>query len=106
MFPHDVGATVTQVLVTVFDEAGRLDSARIAGELRRAGTKTEVWYDLDGLGKQLKYAAAKGIPFALIIGPDEMAAHEVTLRDLATGEQIHIKQEELPQALKARLAAA
>jgi histidyl-tRNA synthetase len=106
MFPHDVGATVTKVLVTVFDEAGRLDSVRIAGELRRAGTKTEVWFDLDGLGKQLKYAAAKGIPFALIIGPDEMAAHEVTLRDLATGEQIHIKQEELPQALKARLAAA
>jgi histidyl-tRNA synthetase len=103
MFPRGVGKTVTQVLVTVFDEARRADSIRVASELRAAGTDTEVWLDLDGLGKQLKYAAVKGIPFAVIIGPDEAAARAATLRDLTTGEQVQVPQTELARALETRL---
>ncbi len=106
MFPPEVGQTVTQVLVTVFDEARRADSLRVASELRRAGLDTEVWFDLDGLGKQLKYAAAKGIPFAIILGPDEAAAGIATLRDLSTGEQTPVPQAELPQVLQTKLKRA
>jgi histidyl-tRNA synthetase len=35
----------------------------------------------------MKYADNKGIRFAIIAGPDERAAGEVTLRDLAQREQ-------------------
>jgi histidyl-tRNA synthetase len=104
MFPRQVRQTVTQVLVTVFDESRRRDSVRIAVELRGAGFKTEVWYDLDNLGKQLKYAAAKGIPYAVIIGPDEMGEHAATLRDLSTGEQFKVQQTELADVLGTKLA--
>jgi histidyl-tRNA synthetase len=103
MFPSAVGSTVTQVLVTVFDEAQRSDSVRTASDLREAKIKTELWYDLDGLGKQLRYAAAKGIPFAVIIGPDEMAAGSATLRNLATGDQVQVPQAELPEVVLTRL---
>jgi histidyl-tRNA synthetase len=90
----------------MFDDARRSASIRAANALRGAGIKTEVWFDLDGLSKQLKYGAAKGIPFALIIGPDEAAAGVATVRDLATGEQLQVKQPELPQALRQRLERA
>ena len=65
--------------------------------------RTEVWLDLDGLGKQLKYAAAKGIPYAVIIGPDEAAAGIATLRDLGTGEQKQVAQGELVGELGKRI---
>ena len=73
-------------------------------ELRAAGINAEVWYDADGLGKQLKYAAAKGIPFALIAGPDEVASDVVTLRDLTTGEQTQIARGEIATRLCEKIA--
>lgn len=103
MFPSTVGSTVSQVLVTVFDQTRQTDSMRIASSLRMAGISAEVWYDLEGLGKQLKYAAAKGIPFAVIVGPDESVGARATLRDLTTGEQNQVPQAELPNILRSRL---
>lgn len=102
-FPRDLGKTVTQVQVTCFDEPRRQDSLRVAGYLRQAGIKTEIWFDSDGLGKQLKYAAAKGIPYAVIIGPDEALAKAATLRDLNTGAQLQVPQSDLAQVVRERL---
>ena len=71
--------------------------------LRGAGVNTELGLEFDGLGKQLKYAAAKSIPFAIIIGPDENAAQKATLRDLASGEQTVVAQDELSDAIKSKV---
>ncbi len=103
MFPPEVGRTVTQVLVTVFDDDRQKDSLRIASELRGAGINTEVWFDTDGLGKQLKYASAKGIPYAVIVGPDEAGAGAATLRDLNSGEQVRVERAQLVQELDDKL---
>ena len=100
MFPPNVGKTVTQVFVTVFNRDLVGASIRVANELRAAGLNTELALDADGLGKQLKYAGAKAIPFAVIIGPDEATAQKATLRDLASGEQTAILQSELANAIK------
>ncbi len=103
MYPASIGKTVTQVLVTVFNRDLVGASVRIANELRAAGINTELGLDWDGLGKQLKYAAAKAIPFAVIVGPDEASANQVTLRDLASGEQVLVAQNELGNAMKAKV---
>ncbi|MDE3090628.1 MAG: histidine--tRNA ligase, partial [Chloroflexota bacterium] len=103
MYPPTVGKTVTQALVTVFNRDLIGGSIRVANALRAAGINTELALDADGLGKQLKYAAAKSIPFAVIIGPDEAAAQKVTLRDLASGEQTVIAESELAEAIKAKV---
>ncbi|MBI3913935.1 MAG: histidine--tRNA ligase, partial [Chloroflexi bacterium] len=100
MFPASVGRTMTQALVTVFDRERIGVSIRVANQLRGAGINTELALDADGLGKQLKYAAAKAIPFAVIIGPDEAAAGKATLRDMASGEQVLIAQGELGESIK------
>jgi histidyl-tRNA synthetase len=103
MYPASIHKTVTQVFVTVFNRDLIGASTRIANTLRAAGINAELALDADGLGKQLKYAAAKAIPFALIIGPDEAAAQKATLRDLASGEQTLILQNELADAVKLKV---
>jgi histidyl-tRNA synthetase len=103
MYPASIGKTVTQALVTVFNRDLIGASIRVANALRAAGINTELALDADGLGKQLKYAAAKSIPFAVIIGPDEAAAQKATLRDLASGEQTVIAESELADAVKLKV---
>ncbi|CAG0993073.1 partial histidyl-tRNA synthetase, partial [Anaerolineae bacterium] len=103
MYPATIGKTVTQVLVTVFNRDLVGASIRVANELRAAGINTELGLEFDGLGKQLKYAAAKAIPFAIIIGPDENAAQKATLRDLVSGEQTLVAQNELVEAIKLKI---
>ena len=103
MYPASIGKTVTQILVTVFNRDLVGASVRVANELRANGFNTELGLEFDGLGKQLKYAAAKSIPFAIIIGPDENIAQRATLRDLASGEQTVLAQNELAEALKLKV---
>ena len=47
------------------------------------------------LDKQLKYANAKGIPYVAIIGPEEAAQNEVKVKNMATGEQKCLPEQEL-----------
>lgn len=63
------------------------DALRVARILRTAGVRLDVQVDSLKLGKQLGRAVAAGLPFALILGPDELAEGRCTVRNLETGEQ-------------------
>ncbi|MCB9556399.1 MAG: histidine--tRNA ligase [Deltaproteobacteria bacterium] len=66
------------------------DLLLIAQTLRQAGLRVEVYPNPQvKLGKQLQYAdsAAVGIPIAAIVGKDELASGQLTLKNLASGEQ-------------------
>jgi histidyl-tRNA synthetase len=85
MWPQ--GKTDVQVWVTVF--SGELQPAAldVATALRRAGIACEITLDDKKLGKQMKAADQRGVPFAVVVGPDEAAKGVVQLKRLATGEQ-------------------
>jgi histidyl-tRNA synthetase len=87
MFPADVQKPSADVIVTLFEGQPIEDALRLAGDLRGAGVRVEVYPEPEKLGKQLKYAGAKGIPFAAIVGSDETATGQVAIKNLATGEQ-------------------
>ncbi|MGQ9729789.1 MAG: histidine--tRNA ligase [Candidatus Zipacnadales bacterium] len=76
-----------QVLVTIFDESTRLASLSAAAELWRAGINTEIFQGHGALREQFGYADRRGIPFAIVIGPDEQAKGTVTIRDLHSRTQ-------------------
>ena len=95
MFPAAVGKTVTQVLVTVFDAELAQESLKVATLLRQAGIRTEVYSRPTRLSTQIKYADTKGIPYAVILGSDELAAGSVAIRNLASREQQTLPREEL-----------
>lgn len=77
----------THVLVTVFDASLAAEARRLSCELRQAGLNVELYPEAARLNRQLKYADQHAIPFAIIIGPDEAAAGQVTLRDMRANQQ-------------------
>ncbi len=93
-------STITESLVTVFSPEMQKDSLQIATELRSAGIKTEVYFKHDKLKKQLAYASNKGIPFTIIMGPDEQKDNNVTLRNMVKGNQKSVSRDELVYTIK------
>ena len=100
MFPTAVGKTVTQVLVTVFDAELAQESLKLATLLRQDGIKTEVYCRPTRLSTQIKYADTKGIPYAVILGSDELEAGAVAIRNLASREQQIVPREELVEHIQ------
>jgi histidyl-tRNA synthetase len=98
MFPPTVERASADVLVAVFDTGSMADALKLAAELRAAGLRVELYPEPDKLGKQMKYGASKQIPFAAILGGDEIARGEVTIKDLTAGTQ-----ESIPRAEAARM---
>ena len=75
--------TKTKVLVTIFSPENFDVSIKIVAMLRSAKINTELYPDpKTKLAKQLKYADKKGIPYVVIIGPDEILAESVVLKNL------------------------
>ncbi len=92
-----------QVLVTLFDASLADASLQMANTLRAGGLRTEMYFDPDSLGTQLRYAGKKGIPFAVILGPDELAANQVTIRDLDKKEQQAVNRGDAVAFIQQRL---
>lgn len=87
--------SASKVLVTIFSKALAENSIKTASILRENNIPTSLWYETDSkLDKQLKYANLKGIPYVVIIGPDEAELGLVTLKDLGEKSQETITLDE------------
>jgi histidyl-tRNA synthetase len=90
----------TQVLVVNFGGELAGSALSIARKLRQAGVSTEFYFDEAKLPKQFKYADKKGIPWVVICGEDEVKKGTVVLKDMRTGEQEELKQEQLVERMQ------
>ena len=79
--------TTTQVLVAPYNQDMMPESLKRLAELRRAGINAEVYLEPKSFRQTFGYASRKGIPLALVIGPDELAKNEVAVRDMETRQQ-------------------
>lgn len=104
LLPQSLDVNPAPVLVTVFDEERQLDSLRLATSLREAGLKVVVYPDAAKLGKQFKYADRIGAKVTLVLGPDEAINDVVTVKDLRSGEQTMVPQEEVVGVIQGILA--
>lgn len=96
-----VAKTSTAALVTTFNADTQAASIRLVSALREAGVNTELYFKAkDGIGKQLKYADRKGIRFAIIAGPDELAQGQATVKDLHTGDQVVLAHDALASHIR------
>lgn len=94
------------ILITAFDTDSLPDSFALASDLRAAGLKVMVYPTAPRLPKQLKYADRVGARFALIAGPDEKAAGQVTVKDLSDGSQQTLERARVAEFLCQKLAQA
>lgn len=104
----DSGVQVTplDVAVTVLDEQTAATLTGVAGQLRQAGLRTEVYLGASlKLARQLKWAANRHARFAVIYGPQEHAAGIAIVRDMDSGEQYQVPVSELAADLLRRVTA-
>jgi histidyl-tRNA synthetase len=78
-----------------------LAGAKILQNLRAAGLTVDRDYMGRKMKAQLKSAVRLNASFVVIVGEEELAAGEVTVKTLATGEQTVVKVSELVQYIKA-----
>ncbi|MBK8189359.1 MAG: histidine--tRNA ligase [Vampirovibrionales bacterium] len=71
-----------------------LEAMRIAETLRARGFAADTDLSGKGFGKQLAAADKRGARFAVILGEAEAAAHTLTLKILASGEQRTLSQDD------------
>ncbi len=97
----DLPASPSKVLMTLFDDDLYAQTVALAARLRQAGINVEQFLEPVRLGKQIRYADRSGIPYVAILGPEELEAGTVVLKDLLTGEQRAYPEAEAIERLKA-----
>ncbi len=91
----DLPKCSTQVLITVFSPELLDKSLEVDSLLYKNKINAEIYLDPTvRLDKQLKYADQKGIPYVLIIGPEEAGKNLVTIKNLAQKSQQTVTADE------------
>ncbi|MGH2665848.1 histidine--tRNA ligase [Flavobacterium sp.] len=99
LFPETVTST-TKAIFLNFGENETKYAMKAITELRKSGIKVEMYPDNVKIGKQFQYADKRGIPFAVIVGGDEMQHNEYALKNLVSGEQKKLSFEALKSELQ------
>ena len=99
--PEGAEAGAPDAFVVALGDAARQPAHVLARDLRHAGLSALVDYDARSLRAQMKRADRSGARRVLILGDDELARGEVTVKDMGSGEQATVARSEVV----ARLAA-
>ena len=95
--------TNSQVLIVTIEDYSKAFpyALKLTTLLRTNGINTEIYLNpQEKWEKQLKYADQKNIPYAIIIGQDEVDNKKVQLKDMKTSDQIEIPEKDLIKKLK------
>ena len=95
LFPPTIKSSNTKILFCCFDSASQQYALSCLKKLRDANIPSEIYPDIKKVGKQLDYANALKIPFACIIGDNEMKTGKLVLKDLNSGTQQELLIDEI-----------
>jgi histidyl-tRNA synthetase len=98
LFPKEAQLS-SRVLICHLDEACMNYGFRILSQLRASNIASEIYPDLAKLKKQLDYANKKNIPFAIVIGSEEMTSGNLVIKNMETGEQRRLNLDQILQQL-------
>ena len=82
------------VFMAPLGDAALRHAGQLARDLRRSGASVEVAANVK-LKRAMELANKSGARYALILGDDEIAAGQYSLKDMQSGEQQRISREEL-----------
>jgi histidyl-tRNA synthetase len=91
------------VFIAYLEEEGKMEAIRTASALRKAGIAVVMATGDKSLRGQLRQANSLGIARALILGKEEIKKHNVTLRDMSSGEQTTVPLSEITLAILNRV---
>ncbi|AVR46634.1 histidine--tRNA ligase [Christiangramia fulva] len=99
LFPETVTAG-TKVLFINFGEKEAFYAMKAVRELRKEGIVAELYPEDTKMGKQMKHADKRNIPYVVLAGDEEMKAQKFTLKHMKSGEQNAIDLRALIEKLK------
>ena len=76
----------------------------LAEELRQTGLKVQLYGEQKKFKQKMAYADKLGVPFAVLLGEDELAAGKCSVKNMRTGEQVTVTPAEAAAHIKATLA--
>lgn len=94
IFPSTVH-TGTKVLFFNLGEAESEMALRLLPQLRQREISCELFHEASKFDKQFKYAEKKSIPYIVIIGSQEMEENTCVIKNLQTGKQESVSQDQL-----------
>ncbi|MCW0492935.1 histidine--tRNA ligase [Riemerella anatipestifer] len=92
-FPQELSQNV-QYLFANYGEQEAFHSMDIIQQLRTKGVSAELYPEASKLKKQFTYAERKEIPYIVFVGEEEIKNKQVSIKNLATGEQKTISLED------------
>jgi histidyl-tRNA synthetase len=94
LFP-ETGLDNTKVLISNFDSSAENYALPLLQQLRNSGINAEIYPSSAKLKKQMSYADDKNITFVIIIGSEEMETGLLSLKNMKTGEQRKLTDEQI-----------
>ena len=76
-----------------------------AAALRQAGIRTQLYTEQKKFKQKLSYADKLSIPFVAFLGEDEAASGTVSVKTMATGEQVSLSTADADAYIRAQLDA-
>lgn len=87
LYPANLKASRSQILLAWMDDATRDKALEVLADLRRKGIAAEIYPSQAKLKKQIEYTTKLGIRYIGVIGPDELQAGKIAVKNLETGVQ-------------------
>ncbi len=78
---------------------------RLAETLRSSGLRVQLYGEQKKFKQKMAYADKLGVPFAVLLGEDEIAEGKCSVRNMRTGEQVKLTAEEAAEYIRNALAA-
>ena len=97
--PHSNDQMAPDVFVAAIGPSAQDAVFVLARTLRVAGLRTLVDYETRSAKAQMKRANRAGVRHVVILGDDELAAGEVTIKTMATGEQCKVARNQVVDIL-------
>jgi histidyl-tRNA synthetase len=97
--PESAKSTPAQAYIAPLGTGMNVAAAELARELRTQGLRLELGDESFRLKKAFETAEKLGIARVVIVGENEVASNQFSVKDLKTGEQTQIARGALVQAL-------
>ena len=77
----------------------------LAEQLRSQGVRVQLYAEQKKFKQKMSYADKLGVPFAVLLGEDEIAAGKCSVKDMRSGEQVTVSAQEAATIIKNGLSA-
>ena len=98
-----ITAPCDALVLPMTEELGFAVAAATA--LRKAGVRTQLYGEKKKFKAKMGYADKLAVPFAVLIGEDEIKEGLLSVKDMATGEQVKLSPDEAAAYIARRVAA-